>query len=106
MPGIWSRLFKTFRRPWKIKHRDGGGFWIEAADGRVLLYVYPKQNNNPVFAKPDEEEALDIVRDRQAVTAAAKALAPSMGAVGKASTPDQICPPFDEVTVKVQGFGW
>jgi hypothetical protein len=62
VPGIWSRIFRTFRRPWKIKHRKDGGFWIEAANGRVLLYVYPRRDNNPEFRKPDDEEALDIVR--------------------------------------------
>ena len=62
MPGIWSRIFRTFRRPWKIKHRLGGGFWIKSANRRVLLYVYPQRENNPEWRKPHEEEALDIVR--------------------------------------------
>jgi hypothetical protein len=47
MPGIWSRIFRTFPRPWKIKRRKGGGFWIESANGRVLFYVYPERDNYP-----------------------------------------------------------
>lgn len=61
MPGPWQRIFRAFRRPWKIKRRQGGGYWIESANGRVLLYVYPR-HLNPDFKKPSDDEALDIVR--------------------------------------------
>jgi hypothetical protein len=42
--------------------RNGGGMWIESKTGRVLLYVYPRLNQNTDYKKPDEAEALDIVR--------------------------------------------
>ena len=40
MADEWDRLFETFQRPWKIKRPEGGGYRIEDANKRVLLYVY------------------------------------------------------------------
>jgi hypothetical protein len=62
MSSLWPRLFRSFRRPWRIVRREGGGLWIESKDGRTLLYVYPKNNDVRNYKKPSEEEALDIVR--------------------------------------------
>ena len=64
----------------------GGGFWIEDADGRVLLYVYPRSAKRWEFKIPDEEEALDIVRAvARAVTTAAPAS--GLGATGQEIAP-------------------
>ena len=62
MPSLWPRIVRAFRPPWRIVRRKGGGIWIESRDGRVLLYVYPRLNQNTDYKKPDEDEALDIVR--------------------------------------------
>ena len=60
MADEWDRIFETFKRPWKIKRPEGGGYRIEDANKRVLLYVYPSHTSD--FLKPSEEEALIIVR--------------------------------------------
>jgi hypothetical protein len=55
-----TRILRTFRPPWRIVRRKGGGIWVESKDGRVLLYVYPRLNQNTDYTKPDEAEAFDI----------------------------------------------
>ena len=62
MADEWDRIFETFKRPWKIKRREGGGYRIEDANKRVLLYVYPKGKDTANHKKPSDEEALTIVK--------------------------------------------
>ena len=58
----WERIFETFKRPWKIKHTEKGGYRIEDANRRVLLYVYPQNNQTNNYHMPSDEEALMIVK--------------------------------------------
>ncbi len=63
MPSLWPRILRAFRPPWRIVRRKDGGMWIESATGRVLLlYVYPRLNQNTDYKSPTEDEALEIVR--------------------------------------------
>ncbi len=62
MPSLWPRILRAFSPPWRIVRRKGGGMWIESKSGRVLLYVYPRLNQNTDYKSPTEAEALDIVR--------------------------------------------
>ena len=62
MADDWDRIFETLKRPWKIKHPDKGGYRIEDANKRVLLYVYPQNNQTMNYKMPSEEETLMIVK--------------------------------------------
>lgn len=62
MADEWDRIFETFKRPWKIKHTERGAHPIEDADKRVLLYVYPQNNQTSNYKMPSDEEALLIVK--------------------------------------------
>jgi hypothetical protein len=62
MSSLWPRIFKAFRRPWRIVRREGGALWIEAAAGRVVLYVYRRHNDVWNHKLPTDDEAHDIVR--------------------------------------------
>ena len=52
MPSLWPRILRSFRPPWRIVRCKGGGMWIESKDGRVLLYVYPRLNQNTDYKRP------------------------------------------------------
>ena len=43
--------------------RKGGGIWIESKTGRVLLYVYPRLNQNiPVMTSKDGVRTIEPMR--------------------------------------------
>ena len=60
MADDWDRIFETFKRPWKIRHTEKGGYRIEDANKRVLLYVYPQNNQTMNYKMSSKEEALRV----------------------------------------------
>lgn len=55
----WTRIFETFKPPWKIKRLERG-YKIEDANKRSIVFVYSKGLSQD-FKLPSDEEALIIV---------------------------------------------